>query len=88
MVIQNILTLDRVEQAKPRLSKEKLKAEVETTHAVPADSFISGNPAQDSADRTELLASVRKKLHKGFYNSEAVLEDLSDAFAGVFNKLL
>jgi len=35
--------------------------------------------------RTELIHSVQKKIEKGFYNSGAVLDDLSSSFAGVFN---
>jgi hypothetical protein len=31
--------------------------------------------------RLELLASIKKRIKSGFYNSEMVLEDLSDGFA-------
>ncbi len=39
-------------------------------------------------DRKALLASIKKKIRSGYYNSQEVVEDLSDSFAKAFNKAL
>ncbi len=41
---------------------------------------------KEDMSRSELLNSVRERLKKGFYNSDAVIEDLSTSFASVFNQ--
>ncbi|KMQ51558.1 hypothetical protein CHISP_1566 [Chitinispirillum alkaliphilum] len=33
------------------------------------------------SERLEMLKNIRKRINKGFYNSDSVLEDLSHAFA-------
>jgi hypothetical protein len=47
----------------------------------------SETPPQDE-ERLKLLASVRLKLQQGFYNSDAVLDDLTNGFAKAFDALL
>jgi hypothetical protein len=44
-------------------------------------------PPASEADRAQLLAAIRKRIKKGYYRTDAVLEDLSDSFAAVFDKL-
>lgn len=39
------------------------------------------------AERAERIAGIKNRISKGYYNTESVLEDLSDSFAGVFDKL-
>lgn len=39
-------------------------------------------------DRKTLLASIKKKIQSGYYNSNEVVEDLSDSFAKAFDKAL
>jgi hypothetical protein len=42
---------------------------------------------QDSVtDRDLLVQQIREKVKKGFYNSDAVAEDLSHGFAKVFDE--
>lgn len=40
----------------------------------------------DVNDRTDLLRNIKKKIKSGFYNSESVLEDLSNSFAKVLDQ--
>ena len=39
-------------------------------------------------DREKLLASIKKKIKTGYYDSEEVVEDLSESFAKIFNTTL
>lgn len=39
------------------------------------------------SERAELLDSIRRRVSGGFYNSDAVLDDLSSSFATVFNEI-
>lgn len=38
-------------------------------------------------ERAERIAGIKSRIRKGYYNTDAVLEDLSNSFAGVFDKL-
>jgi anti-sigma28 factor (negative regulator of flagellin synthesis) len=40
----------------------------------------------NTTDRTELLQKIKDKIQSGFYNSDAVLEDLSHGFAKVLDE--
>ncbi len=71
----------------------ELKAKPAKKKAVPKE-----NPPQkrvkdtyepaESEERRKLLQSVKKKIQSGYYNSEEVVEDLSEAFAKAFNQAL
>jgi len=53
------------------------------------DSFNIESPLPDSREnRAELLSKIKSNVKKGFYSSDAVLDDLSGSFASVFNKIL
>ena len=45
------------------------------------------DPRPTATERAERIAAIKKKIRKGYYNTETVLEDLSSSFAGVFDKL-
>jgi hypothetical protein len=49
-----------------------------------ADSFEPAN----GIDRDKLLRSIKSKIKGGFYNSEAVLDDLSHSMAKIFDQSL
>jgi hypothetical protein len=50
----------------------------------PKDAF---EPASKKNDiRQDLISTVRKKIRLGYYNSQTVLEDLSDSFAKAMNQ--
>ena len=42
----------------------------------------------DTKDRTKLLKSIKRKIKSGYYNSNEVIDEISDAFAKVFDKTL
>ena len=70
---------------KLRLSKQR---------APKVDIVLSGKAKKDTyepanvEDRKKLLASIKKKIKSGYYNSDEVAEDLSESFAKVFNNFL
>jgi anti-sigma28 factor (negative regulator of flagellin synthesis) len=39
-------------------------------------------------DRTKLLKSIKSKIKSGYYDSNEVIDEISDAFAKVFDKTL
>lgn len=63
-----------------RKSKNGLFEEQAEKKAVSADSDIS--------PRLELLKKVQKRIQGGFYNSDAVVEDLSFGFAQALDQTL
>jgi hypothetical protein len=54
------------------------------TESPPADT--SGLLQDDT--RTELLSKIKKRINSGFYNSEAVIEDLGHGFAQALDQTL
>ena len=46
------------------------------------DSYEPSN----EVDRKKRLLSIRKKIKAGYYNSEEVVEDLSESFAQIFDQ--
>ncbi len=46
------------------------------------DSYEPSN----TVDRKKRLLSIRKKIKAGYYNSEEVIEDLSESFAQIFDQ--
>lgn len=43
-------------------------------------------PSNSVKDRTQLLNRVKRKIKSGYYNSEAVNEQLADSFAKAFDE--
>jgi hypothetical protein len=43
---------------------------------------------QQNSARTELLSKIKKRINSGFYNSEAVIEDLGHGFAQALDQTL
>ena len=79
--IQNCTSYDM----KLRLSKQKApKVDIVSSGKVKKDTY---EPAKTD-ERKKLLASVKKKIKSGYYNSDEVAEDLSESFAKVFNSFL
>lgn len=56
---------------------ENRKSKPQQKHDVPQDSVI---------DRDSLMQQIKEKIKKGFYNSDAVAEDLSHGFAKAFDE--
>ncbi len=56
---------------------ENRKSKPQQRHDVPQDSIN---------DRDLLMQQIKEKVKKGFYNSDAVAEDLSHGFAKVFDE--
>jgi hypothetical protein len=44
--------------------------------------------ASDAGDRTELLSKIQQRIRAGFYNSDAVIEDLGFGFAQALDHTL
>jgi hypothetical protein len=81
MAIQSI-----IQTQMPKSRAAAAPASSKSTASAPSASR-SETPPQDE-ERLKLLATVRLKLQKGFYNSDAVLDDLSNGFAKAFDALL
>ena len=45
-------------------------------------------PQAQTEDRAQLMARVRGRIQSGYYNSEIVIEDLSDSLAKALDKTL
>ncbi|MCL2182572.1 MAG: hypothetical protein FWB85_03780 [Chitinispirillia bacterium] len=70
--------------SKPRSSKRaprQEKARVPAVAATPADSGFA-------PERLAFLLSLREKINCGFYNTEAVLDDLSYSFTKAVDALV
>jgi hypothetical protein len=80
MHIQNIAHYQSVD-IKSRISKEKPRMDV-MSKDLPKDTF---EPSQSVA-REDLLNTIKKRISAGFYNTEIVLDDLSDSFAKALNQ--
>ena len=80
MRIQSILQYQSLDM-KSRISKEKSRIDV-----------VSKAPLQDTYEpsrpevREDLLNAIKKRISAGFYNTEIVLDDLSDSFAKAMNQ--
>lgn len=57
---------------------QKKGGEGKNSHLPPSEQFFE--------DRRALLLSVKSKIKSGFYNSEAVLDDLSHGFASALDQ--
>ncbi len=78
--IQNYKVYDtkmKPSKKKPVLAELQRGKRVEDTY----------EPAQPN-DRKTLLASIKKKIQSGYYNSKEVVDDLSESFAKAFEKAL
>ena len=53
-----------------------------------ARTVATNDPHPGDIPRSDFLKLVQQKMKKGYYNSETVLEDLSQSFAGAFNKIV
>jgi hypothetical protein len=80
MRIQSIAQYQSVD-IKSRISKEKSRIDV-VSKETPKDTYESSLPDV----RVDLLNTVKKRISTGFYNTEIVLEDLSDSFAKALNQ--
>ena len=66
---------------KSRISREKPRIDV-VSKDMPKDTYESSQ----SVVREDLLNTIKKRISAGFYNTEIVLEDLSDSFAKALNQ--
>ena len=41
----------------------------------------------ETAERTDLIQQVKKKIGTGYYNSESVIDDISYGFADILNQM-
>jgi DNA-nicking Smr family endonuclease len=81
MIIQGILQYQQREVAykalktKPRTSQD--------VQRIPQDTF---EPAHKKPEiRQELVNTVKRKISRGYYSSETVLDDLGNSFARALN---
>lgn len=71
-----------------------MKIKLSKQRASHIDIISSGEVKKDTYEpakkdeRKNKLASIKKKIKSGYYNSDEVSEDLSESFAKVFNNLL
>jgi len=84
MIIQGILQYQQREAAykvlktKPRTSPDP--------QSIPRDTF---EPAHKKPEiRQDLVDTVKRKISRGYYSSETVLDDLSNSFAKALNAAL
>jgi hypothetical protein len=80
MCIQNIAQYQSSD-IKSRISREKPRIDV-VSKDLPKDTYESSQ----SVVREDLLNTIKKRISAGFYNTEIVLEDLSDSFAKALNQ--
>ncbi len=64
-------------------------SEIRKTSHIASESASSPERREHGdAIRTELLEAVRKRLESGYYDSDRVLDDLSDSFAQALDQSL
>jgi hypothetical protein len=80
MRIQSIAQYQSLD-VKSRISKEKSRLDV-VSKGPPQDTYEPSRPEV----REDLLNAIKKRISAGFYNTEIVLEDLSDSFAKALNQ--
>jgi len=80
MRIQNIAQYQSLDN-KSRIPREKPRIDV-VSKDMPKDTYESSQ----SVVREDLLNTIKKRISAGFYNTEIVLEDLSDSFAKALNQ--
>jgi hypothetical protein len=85
MLVQGLGLINRSEPKAGNASnakgsnKEQKKSLFQTS-----DTF---EPSTATPERSELLKLIKKQIGAGYYNSDAVLEDLSYGFANVMNQI-
>jgi anti-sigma28 factor (negative regulator of flagellin synthesis) len=87
MIIQNLHNTFQIEAKraiKPDLKRHKDDAENQVASQDSATSVSERTPDE----RQALLASIKNKIKKGFYNSDSVLEDLSHGFASALDQTI
>ena len=68
--------------------KQKASQGYSANNLEPKDVYDKSDTTSKSNEiRYDLIASIKKKIKLGYYNSQAVLEDLSDSFAKAMNNL-
>jgi hypothetical protein len=85
MIIQNLRNTLQVEVKKKTKHSSVSETGASLNHQLtqsvtttPQDPLIE--------DRSALLSSIKNKINRGFYNSDAVLEDLSHGFASALDQ--
>jgi GTPase Era involved in 16S rRNA processing len=81
MFINAINTIQQYD-IKSRVVREKHKADQPAIGSF-KDTFEAAE--KKTADRDALINTIRKKIKLGYYNSESVVDDLSDSFAKAMN---
>ncbi len=87
MIIQNLQNTFQIEAKralKPELKRQKDDAEKRAASQKSSSSVSEQSPEE----RQALLASIKSKIKKGFYNSDSVLEDLSHGFASALDQTI
>jgi hypothetical protein len=85
MSIGDIISINTMEIGKYAANRRSRETALPARKAV--DSYEpSGLPVVE--DRNAMLSSIRSRIKNGYYNSEEVVDDLSNSFAKVLDKLL
>lgn len=90
MLEENVIRLDEIACSTPFRFDRRTKPGTDSSEESCAREVAPRDTYEPSArnDRARQLADIRKKMKAGYYNSEEVLEDLSDTFAKAFDKAL
>ncbi|HEX7509739.1 MAG TPA: hypothetical protein VF335_00430 [Chitinivibrionales bacterium] len=83
MIIHGIVQYRSLD-VKSKSPKEKIAAR-SPSNALSMDTYEPSVPRIRGEIREDLIASVKKKINNGFYQSKDVLDQLSDSFAQALN---
>jgi hypothetical protein len=86
MIVRNITQYHSME-IKSRQVKERNTADT-VSRDMPVDTYEPSGDTGTSEIRTDLINTVKKRIASGYYNSNDVLDDLSDSFADALNQTI
>lgn len=87
MIVQNLQNTFQME-VKRTLKPELRRQKGDAGKQIVSQSSTQSASGQSTEERQALLASIKRKIKKGFYNSDSVLEDLSHGFASALDQTI
>jgi anti-sigma28 factor (negative regulator of flagellin synthesis) len=87
MIIQNLQNTFQID-VKRAIKSDPKRQKDDTEKQVTSQESSSSVSERTPEERQALLASIKNKIKKGFYNSDSVLEDLSHGFASALDQTI
>jgi anti-sigma28 factor (negative regulator of flagellin synthesis) len=84
MFVQGLGRSSQINAKQKTSIRSKTRSSNDGECALPQENLSSRQ--NNVSDRDALLKKIKGKIQNGFYNSDAVAEDLSDGFAKLFDE--